>query len=401
MGLVDDSLGSLPAEYSALVDCTSRAFNPPVSRAGAVFIDASPMTHDPRLTIRFTSDNRFFNAAAIYDFIPLDWPGYLQTPADRLGYYAQLARLRCFDLYCPISEYTAWRLAEVLGISRELIVVTGAAVRSRLYEIRQQVAARPAVRNEGLPYFITVGGGDRRKNTEVAVAAVRELNRGVARASLKVVGHYDDAYKSDLLQIAGHAESGGFLEFHAGVNDHTLVDLYSGAVASICPSHIEGFSLPVVESAVCGTPVIASMCGAHLELIRSDEALFQSTESEALVAKLDRVLRDEKWARSSRVNRRICHSDFMRPRSAPVSGTVLPPEWNRAGRCTPTPVPENPALLFLRLIRRTGPEWPVIPNSPCRPRRPGSTSISIPMPSGPWRCRQVPGMEAKRESRRF
>ncbi len=164
-------------------------------------------------------------------------------------------------------------------------------MRHALYTIRKRLQVRGTPYDNPHPYFFTLGGGDRRKNTEAAVAAVRRLQLTHPRIGLKAVGHYDAHYKADLLREAGHAEGEGFLEFHAGVDDETLVELYSGAIATIAPSHIEGFSLPVVESAVCGAPVIASNCGAQMELIDQADALFRSDDHQELFEKLETILR--------------------------------------------------------------------------------------------------------------
>jgi glycosyltransferase involved in cell wall biosynthesis len=51
-----------------------------------------------------------------------------------------------------------------------------------------------------------------------------------------------------------------------------LINLIRGAVATVFPSLYEGFGLPIVESMVCGTPVITSNVGAPRE-IAGDAAL--------------------------------------------------------------------------------------------------------------------------------
>jgi glycosyltransferase involved in cell wall biosynthesis len=248
------------------------------------------MTHDPRFGLRFQKHAAFFRVAVVYDFIPLDWPGYLPTVASRMGYLGKLARLREFDLFFPISEYTAWRTEELLGVSRGRLHVTGASVRRAFYEIRRGLEPAPPAQTED-PYFLIVLGPDARKNPEVAVKAVQRLRLVYGRRIvLKVVGHYEERQKPALLQLAGHAEGRGFLEFYPGIPDEELVSLLVGAVATIVPSHIEGFSLPVVEAAVCGCPAIASTCAAHLELVDRPEALFPSCDSTALSEKLDSVL---------------------------------------------------------------------------------------------------------------
>ena len=294
VGLVDDSLPELPPEYVGLVDEVSRAWNGHTSSGGTVFIDGSPMTHDPRMNTRFTSNTRFLNVAVIYDFIPLDWPGYLPTTFSRVEYLSKVIRLRGFDLFFPISRYSAQRLTEMVGPRPGSVHVTGASIRQSLFEI-QNLRSKRSPYSAPRPYFFTVGGGDLRKNTETAIAAVRELNQKYGRTiPLRIVGHFDATYKAEFIRVAGHEEGEGFLEFWPGVDDPTLVDLYGGAIATICPSHIEGFDLTLVESLLCGTPVIASACGAHAELVDPD-VLFSSDSRQALLEKLDGLWQEPDW----------------------------------------------------------------------------------------------------------
>ncbi len=270
------------------------------------------MTHDSRFDLRFQNHPAVLRAAILYDFIPMDWPGYLPTAPRRMEYTAKLARLRKFDLYLPISEYTAWRLKELLDPVNSQVSVTGACVRRTLYEIQSCLGEAPSPYAQDEPYFVTFGGDDRRKNTDIAVKAVRHLNLLYGRRiPLKVIGFYSVAYKHELLTAAGGAENADFLEFYPktldekvfyadspdrwvrpSIPDPELVALHASAIAAIAPSHIEGFSLPVVEASVCGCPVIASTCAAHMELIDRPEALFQSDDPASLSEKLEAILND-------------------------------------------------------------------------------------------------------------
>jgi glycosyltransferase involved in cell wall biosynthesis len=312
IGLVDARMPQLPPGFSSLADEISSSVNPCLNGTDVVFIDGSPMTHDSRFDLRFQNHPAALRAAVLYDFIPMDWPGYLPTAPRRMEYTAKLARLRKFDLYLPISEYTAWRLKELLNPASSQVSVTGACVRRSLYEIQSGSRETPSPYAQDEPYFVTFGGDDRRKNTDIAVKAVRHLNLLYGRRiPLKVIGFYSVAYKHELLTAAGGAENAGFLEFYPkaleekvfygdspdrwvrpSIPDAELVALHAGAIAAIAPSHIEGFSLPVVEASVCGCPVIASTCAAHMELIDRPEALFQSDDAAALSEKLEALLND-------------------------------------------------------------------------------------------------------------
>lgn len=293
IGLTDPEAPELPSEYASSVDEVSSSVNPILNSSTAIFIDGTPMTHDPRFSLRFLAHPAFLSAAVIYDFIPLDWPGYLPSVVSRIDYVAKLARLRKFKLFLPISEYTAWRLSDLLGITRNRIHVTGASVRRSLYELRSTVGSGVSPYDVAEPYFVIVIAADPRKNPQVAVKAVRRLNLLYSRRiRLKVVGHYegDPSFRRNLLGLAGHEEGKGFLEFCPAISDRELVSVFAGAIATIVPSHIEGFSLPIVEASVCGCPAVASTCAAHLELIEQTGALFHSDDVSGLAEKLDALL---------------------------------------------------------------------------------------------------------------
>ena len=299
VGLLDPQLPDLLPEFRSLVDEVTCSTNPCCNGELALFVDGSPMGHDSHFTARFVNHPAFFRAAVIYDFIPLDWHGYLPTVASRIDYIAKLARLRKFDCFFPISEYAAQRATELLRIPRSRLTVTGAAIRRVIFELRHRLRGVSSPYDRQDPYFFVMFGGDPRKNIEVAVKAVRHLNLTYGRRiPLKVAGHYDlkgsghynEACKRNLLRLAGHGEGEGFLQFCPAVSDEDLVCLYNGAIATIVPSHIEGFSLPVVEASACGCPVVASTCAAHLELIDQPQALFASDDLAALCGKLDSLL---------------------------------------------------------------------------------------------------------------
>ena len=296
VGLTDKALPDLPNEYRQLCEEVSPCLHRPIKPDGAIFVDSSPMTHDPIPILHFLGHPHALNASIVYDFIPLDRPGYLPDNPSRIEYVSRLVRLKKADIFLPISDFSARRLSEILGISSNAICVTGACVRQSLYQSSPpRKHATPNLnsfnRNGQEPYFLTVGGGDRRKNTEAVVSAVERLVvDSNAVVSLKIVGHYGDAYKTDLLDIARQRGNGDFLEFLSDLSDASLRDLYAGAVATVAPSYIEGFSIPVVESAVCGSPVIVSECVSHCELIDRPEALFPADEPDVLANRLEAVL---------------------------------------------------------------------------------------------------------------
>jgi glycosyltransferase involved in cell wall biosynthesis len=121
------------------------------------------------------------------------------------------------------------------------------------------------------------------------VRAVRRLREAGLSIGLKIVGHYGEDYRRDLHDLAG-AAAPDYVEFLSDISDEALAALYRGAAVSVAPSFIEGFSLPVVEAAVCGVPTLASDCDAHRELISHPEALFAPDDDGALSTRIGRAV---------------------------------------------------------------------------------------------------------------
>lgn len=291
IGLTDPAMAEIPADLLDVVDEITYSVNPSFNTAPAIFIDPSPMTHDSRFSLRLQNHARVVNAAVIYDFIPFDWPVYLPTAASRIEYIAKLARLKKFGYFFPISRYSARRLSELAGISDDRMNVTGACVRTSLYEAKHELRDVPSPYEVAEPYFVFLGGDDGRKNADTAIEGVKRLNlRYGKRIPLKIIGSYTKGSKEFLFRVAGHEEGKGFLEFSSFIPDSEVAALHTSAIAAICPSRIEGFSLPVAEAAVCGCPAVASTCAAHMELVHQREALFHAEDDKELADKLDAIL---------------------------------------------------------------------------------------------------------------
>ncbi|HLF40603.1 MAG TPA: glycosyltransferase family 4 protein [Acidimicrobiia bacterium] len=77
------------------------------------------------------------------------------------------------------------------------------------------------------------------------------------------------------------------VQFHRGIDDERLVELYAESELAIVPSLYEGFSLPAVEAMACGVPVLGTTGGAIPEVLgRHGETglLVPPGDSEALAA---------------------------------------------------------------------------------------------------------------------
>lgn len=299
VGLTDPSLPPLideardyvtethPNAYAAI-----RALDDPDERTP--FVSLSPMTHDPLFAARFLSGATRLRVAVVYDFIPLRWPErYLPDPTARLAYANALRWLARCDLFAPISVSAGDDLMSTLRAPAAAIAVTGAPLDPHF----EAPVTRGGARRR---HLLVVGGADPRKNPDLVVRA-HAGSRALQEAGIRLVvgGQYPPAEAERLKSIA--SEAGGRPDLVAvpgAVSEEALVALYAQAMAIVCPSFDEGFSLPVVEGMAAGVPVFASDIPAHRELVRDPALRFPPDDADALAPLLERVARDPAWADS-------------------------------------------------------------------------------------------------------
>lgn len=81
------------------------------------------------------------------------------------------------------------------------------------------------------------------------------------------------------------------------IDDDELVALMGGASAFLYPTEFEGFGLPALEAAACGTVVVAHPSTSLPEVLPEDAAAWaEALEIDALAAVTRRVLTDDAWA---------------------------------------------------------------------------------------------------------
>ena len=149
------------------------------------------------------------------------------------------------------------------------------------------------------PYFLYVGGYDKRKNVGTIVQAFQKIapHFGVklvlAGGKLfndSLYSSFDELTKEEkqdsLLVQKGEIIRTGF------VDTADLAAIYRSSFAFLNLSEKEGFNLPILEAAVNKTPVIASDIGVHHEVI-GDYAQYCSVhDSDGLAELMKKMLTD-------------------------------------------------------------------------------------------------------------
>jgi len=233
----------------------------------------------------------------LHDLIPLRAPHrYLPTPAHLDRYRARATWVAASDLVLADSEYTRSEAVELLGCDPDKVVNIGCGV-SPFF------TPADGTDNEHFrwylgdledrPFVLTIGGSDIRKGTERLISAVGLLVRAGYDLRLLVVGELTAQWQERLTEAASAAGMTGRVVLAGAVGDELLRACYRRALVTVMPSLAEGFGLPVLESAACGTPALASATTALAEAASTPLATFDPGDTDALCRALADLLSDE------------------------------------------------------------------------------------------------------------
>jgi glycosyltransferase involved in cell wall biosynthesis len=170
----------------------------------------------------------------------------------------------------------------------------------------QAVARKYGVR-DGERWFVYVGGFNPHKHVDVIVRAHAAAIRDTGNPPrLLLVGtresdvfHGAGSRITDAIRQCGTTD---LVEWTGFIPDDELRHLLSGAIALLLPSESEGFGLPAIEAAACGTPVIATTASPLPELLKGGGYFVKPGDEQATAAAMIALMTDE----SDRVARGNC-----------------------------------------------------------------------------------------------
>lgn len=145
------------------------------------------------------------------------------------------------------------------------------------------------------PYLLYVGGLSPHKNLLRLLSAFADLDR--PEVQLILVGDLGDVFHTHVPELRAEVERlalRGRVHFTGFVPDEDLAYLYSGAIALVQPSILEGFGLPPLEAMSCGTPVVCSRTGSLPEVVGEAGIYFEPTDVVEMAGALRRILDDER-----------------------------------------------------------------------------------------------------------
>jgi glycosyltransferase involved in cell wall biosynthesis len=134
------------------------------------------------------------------------------------------------------------------------------------------------------PHLIFVGRLKAYKNVE----ALFDVLEAVPEAILDVVGEGD--HRPDLEAEIERRGIGSRVRMHGYVDEETKAELYGRAWVNLTASQSEGWSLTVMESALCRTPSAALAVGGLAESIVDGETGFLATDTAQLAERVRELI---------------------------------------------------------------------------------------------------------------
>lgn len=202
-------------------------------------------------------------------------------------------------LVLTVSSYAARELTAVYGIPARRLRVAVEAPAAAYRPSDDGPCVASVARATGVPpghaWFAYVGGINPHKRVEAAVRALASVAAGRdVEPHLVLIGPTDDDVfhgSHDSVEAAIRGAGIEHLVHRAGfLPDEALRHLLSGAVALLLPSESEGFGLPAVEAAACGTPVVATTASPLPELLEGGGIFVPPGDATSLAAAMTRLL---------------------------------------------------------------------------------------------------------------
>ncbi len=241
----------------------------------------------------------------IHDAIPELFPELVFPTWRSKLFWRVKAKLGCVQarLVLTVSDYSRRCLIEQLKIP---------PARLRVVSEASDPAFRPLKRPDGrmlyarwglspeTRFLAYVGGFSPHKNLALLIDVFRELQAQPQFADLHLLlvgDHEGDAFYSCYRQLVDQVRQLGLqarVVFTGYLGDDDLVVLFNLAEAVVLPSFCEGFGLPAVESAACGTPVVATTRSPLPELLGEGAISVEPNDRAGWRDAIARVLSDIK-----------------------------------------------------------------------------------------------------------
>jgi D-inositol-3-phosphate glycosyltransferase len=209
---------------------------------------------------------------------------------------AEIEVIGCSDVILANSPTEAAQLRSLYGADPARIEVVPPGVDHAFFSPGDHRGARAALGLGDHPVLLFVGRVQPLKGLDVAVATLAALDdpTGVLVAVGGPSGADGPAEMARVQRLALELGVADRVRFVPPQPHHMLSTYYRAADVTIVPSRSESFGLVALESAACGTPVVAADVGGLRTLVRHDETGFLVEERDPAhyAAHVEAILHD-------------------------------------------------------------------------------------------------------------
>lgn len=243
-------------------------------------------------------------AVAIHDTIP-ERHGRVVFPDRRTRWLwtlkSRLARWQARTII-TVSEYARERIQAEFRIPEDRIFVTPEGPAPAFSPPESPGPRQSWLESRGVPrdarYLLYVGGFNPHKNVIGLVRALGRMDLPEDLGLLLVGDYAGDTFHSNVSAVRREIELAGLakrVHWAGFVPDEDLRHLYGGALALVLPSLEEGFGLPAVEAAACGTPCVATVESPLPQVLRGGGLFFDPYTEGHLESCLEQLWQRPTW----------------------------------------------------------------------------------------------------------
>jgi len=222
----------------------------------------------------------------VVKYVPVDGYGMDRKWANYLEDALWVVAMSEFGYGQLLRWFSPWRLAL---IPHGVDTATFRPIEDVPKELlRLQVRAVPPVPQDCFLALCVAANYGPRKNIPLLLWAWRRFVVGMGRGDAHLLlwtnpnapagRGYDLPMLVNHLGLKGHVHFPEVSPILAPLEDRHMAVLYNSADVVVSLSSAEGFGLPVLEAQACGTPVVATDCSSHTELVRGHGWLVRTVE---------------------------------------------------------------------------------------------------------------------------
>jgi alpha-1,3-rhamnosyl/mannosyltransferase len=146
-------------------------------------------------------------------------------------------------------------------------------------------------------YFLFVSRVEIKKNPEILISAFGELKKKMGFGDplrLVFAGRPGFGFEK-IKKVFENSSAKEFISFLGYIPSEDLPAFVSGSLALLVPSWYEGFGIPALEAASCGTPVIASDIPPAREVLGGAAIFVSPKDTESWEQAMERIAKDSNF----------------------------------------------------------------------------------------------------------